>query len=120
MDTSIKARQLRRFQTDTEKRLWQVLRNRQLAGHKFRRQYPIGPYIVDFVCWEQRLVVELDGGQHMEQQAYDERRSVYLNQQGFHVVRFWNNDVLNNLDGVVHALTLALSQRERGQKPKEQ
>ena len=92
---------------------WQKVRNRQLANQKFRRQYPIGSYIVDFVCLELKLIVELDGGQHMEQQAYDERRSDYLNQQGFMVVRFWNNEVMGNLDGVLESLTLALSQQER-------
>ena len=113
MDIKEKARTLRKNQTDTERLLWQKLRNRQLAGKKFRRQYPIGPYIVDFVCLELRLVVELDGGQHMDQQAYDERRSAYLNQQGFLVVRFWNNEVMGNMVGVLETLTLALSQRER-------
>ncbi len=114
-----KARQLRRNQTDAEKRLWQLLRNRQLSGYKFRRQHPIGPYIADFVCLENGVIVELDGGQHMDQQAYDERRSAYLRQHGFCVVRFWNNDVLKNLEGVIHSLTLTLSQREREYKNKE-
>ena len=119
MDALTKARQLRRNQTDAEKRLWQLLRNRQLSGYKFRRQHPIGPYIADFVCLESMVIVELDGGQHMDQQAYDERRSAYLSRHGFCVVRFWNNDVLKNLEGVIHSLTLTLSQREREYKNKE-
>ena len=119
MDALTKARQLRRNQTDAEKHLWQLLRNRQLSGYKFRRQHPIGPYIADFVCLESMVIVELDGGQHMDQQAYDERRSAYLSRHGFCVVRFWNNDVLKNLEGVIHSLTLTLSQRERECKNKE-
>ncbi len=114
MDAKTKARQLRKNQTEAEKRLWQRLRNRQLAGYKFRRQYPIGHYIVDFVCLETKLIVELDGGQHMAQRAYDEQRSAYLNQQGFIVLRCWNNEVIGNTVGVLDSLTLALPQRERG------
>jgi len=113
MDIKEKARTLRKNQTDSEKRLWQQLRNRQLMGKKFRRQYPIGAYIVDFVCLGLKLVVELDGGQHMDQQNYDERRTEFLKQQGFVVLGFWNNEVMGNIEGVLEALTLALSQRER-------
>jgi len=113
MDIKEKARTLRRNQTDAEKLVWQRLRNRQLMDKRFRRQYPIGQYIVDFVCLNLRLIVELDGGQHMDQQAYDERRSDYLNQQGFVVVRFWNNEVMGNIEGVLESLILTLSQRER-------
>ena len=119
MDIKDKARTLRRNQTETEKLLWQKLRNRQLLDKKFRRQYPIGSYIVDFVCLELRLVVELDGGQHMDQQDYDEQRTNYLKQQGFVVLRFWNNEVMGNIEGVFESLTLALSQRERELKPGE-
>ena len=113
MDIKEKARTLRRNQTDAEKLVWQRLRNRQLMDKRFRRQYPIGQYIVDFVCLNLRLIVELDGGQHMDQQAYDERRSDYLNQQGFVVVRFWNNEVMGNIEGVLESLILTLSQRGR-------
>ncbi len=114
MNQIYKARQLRCNQTDVEKLLWKHIRNRQLNGFKFRRQYVIGVYIVDFICIQQRLIIELDGGQHMIQKQYDENRITYLIQQGYSLIRFWNNDVLNNLTGVLETLTLTLSQRERG------
>ena len=95
---------LRRNQTDTEKHLWHSIRNRQLAGFKFRRQQPIATYIVDFVCLEHKLVVELDGGQHTGQQGYDAERTRILNTQGFKVLRFWNNEVFENLEGVLSVI----------------
>ncbi len=100
------ASQLRTNSTDAEKRLWQALRNRQLAGYKFRRQFSIPPYIADFVCLEQRLVIELDGGQHADAITYDATRTVFLEQQGFRVLRFWNNDVLGNAEGVLEEILL--------------
>ncbi len=100
-----KARKLRRNQTDAERWLWQQLRAKQL-GAKFRRQQSIPPYIVDFVCFEHKLIIEVDGGQHDAQQQYDARRTKFLEQQGYHVVRFWNNDVFENKEGVLqHILT---------------
>ena len=87
--------------TDAERHLWQHLRQRQFAGHRFRRQMPIGSYIVDFVCLERRLIVEIDGGQHQEQHDYDERRDGWLVEQGFRVLRFWNNEVLSQTEGVL-------------------
>ena len=84
-----------------EHRLWQAIRGRQLEGFRFRRQHPIGPYIADFACIDKLLVIELDGSQHQDQVAYDERRTAYLESQGWTVLRFWNNDVMNNLDGVL-------------------
>lgn len=102
------ASQLRTNATEAEKRLWCFLRNRQLAGYKFRRQFPIPPYIVDFVCLEQRLVIELDGGQHADAMAYDAARTSFLEQQGFRVLRFWNNDALSNTAAVVDQITKAL------------
>ena len=98
------ARSLRIDQTDVEKRLWRELRNRQLDGFKFRRQHGIGPYIVDFICIEAGLVVELDGGQHADQVSYDARRSVLIEAAGYRIVRFWNNDVLENIEGVVERI----------------
>lgn len=89
-----RAKSLRRSQTDAEKLLWQKLRNRQVCNAKFRRQYVIGKYIVDFICIEHDLILEVDGGHHAEQQQYDDCRTDFLNQQGFQVIRFWNNDVL--------------------------
>ncbi len=93
MNQTSKARKLRNNQTDAEKRLWSCLRNRQLHGYKFRRQYPVGPYIVDFICLNKGLIIELDGGQHLEQEAYDARRTLFLNQKKFKVIRFWNNEM---------------------------
>ena len=93
------ARELRRNQIDAEKRLWSKLRAGALDGHKFRRQHPIGPYVADFVCMENRIIVELDGGQHTRQA--DARRTAYLQQWGFRVLRYWNNEVSRNLDGVL-------------------
>ena len=98
------ARSLRIDQTDVEKRLWRELRNRQLDGFKFRRQHGVGPYIVDFICIEAGLVVELDGGQHADQVSYDSRRSVFIEAAGYRVVRFWNNEVLENIEGVVERI----------------
>ena len=89
---------LRKNSTDAERKLWSVLRSRQLSGFKFRRQVEIDGYIVDFLCADRQLIVEVDGGQHSSEQ--DARRTAYLESQGFRAIRFWNNDVLENLDGV--------------------
>ncbi len=91
-----KARQLRNNPTKAEYLLWYHLFRRQLNGFRFRRQQQIGPYIVDFVCYEKRLIIELDGGQHAEQLVYDSKRTQWLESQGFQVLRFWNNEVLVN------------------------
>ena len=104
-------RSLRTFSTEAEKLLWSRLRGRQLEEHKFRRQVWLGNYIVDFVCLAQRPVIETDGGQHAEQMEYDERRTAFLAKEGFRVLRFWNNDVLTNLDGVLQVITNALNER---------
>ena len=102
---------LRRTMSDAERALWFALRNRRLAGHKFRRQTTIGPYIADFACLERRLVVEADGGQHDEDA--DAARTRYLKAQGFRIIRFWNNDILQNLDGVLEVLLTALEEQKR-------
>ena len=115
------ARALRQASTTAEQLLWRHLRNRQLAGAKFRRQHPLGPYILDFVCLEHGLVVELDGGQHadLQSQAYDAQRTAWLQRQGLRVLRFWNHDVLLQTNEVLaqllQALTPALS-RLRGRE----
>ena len=109
------ARKLRTNMTDAERRLWQVLRLRQVEGLKFRRQFPIGRYIADFVCPERKLIVELDGGQHAEQESYDSERTTWLKSQGFRVVRVWNNEVLMNLEGVKEMIYDALG--EKGEPP---
>jgi very-short-patch-repair endonuclease len=106
--TLAKAQRLRRELTDTERKLWYVLRNRQLDGVKFRRQQPIGPFIADFVCQERRLIVEADGGQHADN-VRDARRTAFLESKGYRVLRFWNNDILTNLDGVAEVIAAALS-----------
>ena len=97
------ARNLRKSQTLQEQKLWNLLRNRQLLGYKFKRQYPIGHYIVDFVCREKRLVIELDCGQHniAVNINYDFLRSEYINQRGFKVIRFWNKEIDENIEGVI-------------------
>lgn len=102
-----RSRKLRRNSTDAEKKLWPHLRNRQLGGAKFRRQVELGPYIVDLVCLEARLIVELDGGQHTVET--DAKRTAFLERQGFRVIRFWNNDVLLNMEGVLIRIEEALS-----------
>src|SRR5262245_48735073 len=105
----VKARQLRRDQTDAEQRLWARLRDRQLYGAKFRRQHPIGPFVADFCCAQRKLVVELDGGQHAENVATDEKWSQFLEERGYHVLRFWNHDVLGNTEAVLERIVEALS-----------
>ena len=94
----LRARALRKNPTDVEKLLWRQLRMWQLEGHKFRRQQPIGKYIVDFVCFEKRVIVEVDGGQHAEQKEYDAERDAWLRAEGFKVLRFWNNEVLKSIE----------------------
>jgi len=96
------AKQLRLNTTDAESILWYNLRNRRFLGNKFRRQMPVGKYIVDFVCLEKMLIIELDGGQHAEAVEYDLMRTKALNKRGYKVIRFWNDEVLTNLYGVLH------------------
>lgn len=105
----LRARALRQNSTEVERQLWRHLRLWQLDGHKFRRQQPIGNYIVDFVCLEKRVIVELDGGQHADQSEYDAERDAWLREQRFTVLRFWNNDVMQNIDGVNEAILKALN-----------
>jgi very-short-patch-repair endonuclease len=100
----VRARELRQGQTDAEALLWSRLRNRQLAGLKFRRQRPIANYIADFACIEIGLVVELDGGQHIEQAEYDGQREQQMQQAGFQTLRFWNHDVLNETEAVMEKI----------------
>ena len=104
-----RARQLRNEQTDAEAKLWARLRARQISGVKFRRQHPIGPYVADFCCVEHRLIIEIDGGQHAEQMQSDQRRTAILKLHGFRVLRFWNNEVLANIDAVLEHIYQALS-----------
>ena len=96
----LRARALRRNMTEAERRIWQILRSQQMQGHKFRRQVPIGRYIADFVCHDARLIVEIDGGQHEGSSPHELERTMFLQGQGYRLLRFWNNEVLANLDGV--------------------
>ena len=101
-------RTLRRDQTDAERRLWSRLRRRQLSGFEFRRQHQIGLYICDFASIDGKVVVELDGSQHVESAAYDAHRDHFLRSAGYRVLRFWNGDVLDRIDDVVETIFAAL------------
>ena len=103
-----RARKLRSNQTDAERRLWRFLRNRQLCGFKFRRQYPIPPYIADFVCVEAGLIIEIDGGQHLANQLRDAVRARFLESVGYRTVRYWDDDVLLRTSEVLEAILLEL------------
>jgi len=106
---TVRARELRREMTDAERLLWLLLRGRRLTGCKFRRQHPIGPYIVDFVCLRHRLVVEVDGGQHADARMHaDECRTKWLQEQGWRVIRVWNDDILYRQNGVLDAIGRAI------------
>ena len=109
------AARLRREMTDAELALWSRLRNRRLLGHKFRSQWTLGPFVADFCCLAARLVVEVDGGQHSERQ--DGKRTAWLEEQGFRVIRFWNNEVLTNIDGVLEVIAAVLKEQEEEQDP---
>ena len=98
------AKILRKRLTDTERLLWRHLRAKQIGGLKFRRQDPIGKYIMDFVCHEKRIVIEVDGGQHSIDKDRDNERDGWLKEQGYKVLRFWNNEVLTNIDGVLEVI----------------
>jgi very-short-patch-repair endonuclease len=104
-----RARELRRNATDAEKRLWRALRE-AFPGAKFRRQTPVGPYIADFLSFRRKLIIEADGGQHTPE--IDAARTRYLEREGYTVLRFWNNDVLSNTEGVIATVSLSLRERE--------
>ena len=105
-----RSRQLRRVQTEAERKLWYRINNRQPSGHKFVRQEPVGPYFADFACRAHRLIVELDGSQHAES-AHDLVRDAYLRSRGFRILRFWNAEVYTNMDGVLETILAALDER---------
>jgi len=100
------SRYLRKNMTVQERKLWNIIRNRQFFGYRFRRQFSIGDYIVDFICREKKIIIEIDGSQHNENEniSYDKLRTEYLNANGYKVIRFWNNEVDNNLSGVYEKL----------------
>jgi very-short-patch-repair endonuclease len=107
--SAARAKQLRSQLTDAERKLWYYIRARRFQGIKFRRQVPLGPFIVDFLCDRARLVIELDGGQHTERKASDAARTQWLESRGYSVIRYWNNEVLNNIEGVLENLSATLS-----------
>ncbi len=113
------ARHLRHALTDVEQKLWQLLRSRQLAETKFRRQVPLGPWVVDFVSFEQMLVIEADGSQHADS-SRDQARDADLRKRGFRILRFWNNDILGNVNGVLERIleTIEQSPSPRGLRPR--
>ena len=100
---TILARNLRKNATIQERRLWNLLKNRQFCNLKFKRQQPVGDYIVDFICKEAKIIIEIDGGQHNEPKniEYDKTRTEFLNSLGYKVIRFWNNEIYENIDGVL-------------------
>ena len=103
---NILARKLRKNQTPQEQKMWNLLRNHKFHKLEFKRQYPMGDYIVDFICRQKKLIIEIDGGQHNfeENIKYDAKRTEYLNSRGYCVLRFWNNDIDNNIEGVFEEL----------------
>ena len=103
------ARRLRRSQSDAEYALWFQLRRRRFLGLKFRRQHPMGPYIVDFCCVDKKLIVEVDGSQHLENADYDAQRTTFLERDGYRVIRFWNHEALTEMDGVIEKLAQFLA-----------
>jgi adenine-specific DNA-methyltransferase len=105
-----RARKLRKNLTDPERLLWHHLRNHQIKGFKFRRQHPIGNYFADFICPSKKLVVELDGGQHADRTAYDAKRTAYMESNGYRVIRFWNNDVMRDVDSVLEVILRTLQE----------
>ena len=110
--TTSRTQQLRNNPTNAELAPWKHLRQRQVGGHKFRRQQPLGDYIVDFVCLEGRLIIEVDGGQHAEQELYDSDRTEWLESQGFRVLRSWNGEVLQQAESVVGVIVDSLDNAE--------
>jgi very-short-patch-repair endonuclease len=113
------ARSMRQDPTDAERKLWQLLRGKQLADRRFRRQQPIGPYIADFYCSVARLVIELDGFQHADDvyKRHDARRTQWLQSRGYEVLRFWNSDVLRTPDMVIETIWLAVDRRKPWTEP---
>ncbi len=111
------AKSLRSNQTDAEKKLWYHLRAHRFMGRKFKRQKPIGRYVVDFVCVEEKLIIELDGGQHADNVEYDRVRDSWLCREGYTVLRFWNNEMMNEMEGVLERIRLALIQETLSPSP---
>ena len=104
-------RKLRRQMTDSERKLWQILRKKQICGVKFIKQYSVGNYILDFYCPKCRLAIEADGGQHAENIEYDNKRTEYLNNLNIQVLRLWNNEILQNIDGVGEKIIFTVEEK---------
>ncbi len=115
-----RARQMRRQSTDAERVLWSKLRDRRMMNCKFRRQFPTGRYIADFVCRKHNLIIEIDGGHHADQQDYDAVRTEWLRSQGFDALRYWDNDVLTQLESVLESIGNALKKRGASYSPPPQ
>jgi very-short-patch-repair endonuclease len=113
MNLTNQAKSLRKNQTDVERLLWKHLRNRLIYNYKFRRQFPLEPYIADFACLELKLIIELGGGQHVNRINYDHQRSLFLEQRGFKTIRLRNNDVIENTEGVLEAMRVAVLKLRR-------
>ena len=109
MSLLINAKSLRSNMTEAEQKLWYYLRASRFMGLKFKRQKPLGPYIIYFVCLEEKLIIELDGGQHAENIAYDQKRDAWLRDQGYKVLRFWNNELFNQTESVLEKIRITLS-----------
>ena len=103
------AKTLRRNLTDAEQKLWYHLRAHRFMGRKFKRQKPLGRYVVDFICLEEKLIIELDGGQHADSVEYDKERDSWLRSEGYTVLRFWNNELVNETEGVLERIRLTLN-----------
>ncbi len=114
-----RAKALRKRMTDAEQLFWRHLRNRELDGWKFRRQHPVGPFIVDFACPEKMVIIEVDGGQHDENKELDVQRSAYLNKMGYRVCRFWNNEVMQETEAVLESI-FAILANEKQNSPSPQ
>ncbi|MDA0692207.1 MAG: endonuclease domain-containing protein [Nitrospinae bacterium] len=106
------AKNLRKNSTDAERKMWSLLRNRQLVGYKFRRQHPIKNFIVDFACIEKQLIIEVDGGQHLERKKEDDERTQFLEIQGYRVLRFWNDQIFKETESVLEMILKALEEEE--------
>ena len=109
-----RAIQLRKEPTNAEAKLWAFLRGNKLNGVNFRRQHAVGKYIVDFCSLKKKLVIELDGSQHLEQEEYDQERTLYLKSEGYRVIRFWNNQVMNDIEGVIKTIGYAVESNNKG------
>jgi very-short-patch-repair endonuclease len=109
------ARKLRKEPTPAERKLWAYLRGNKLNGIYFRRQHSIGKYVPDFFAPKAKLIIELDGSQHIEQNEYDDERTIYLEEQGYKVIRFWNNQVMNDIEGVISAIVLSMEPESHSQ-----